>query len=172
MSSAQTIPTNLVYSALLFGLRDCPELTALVGVRSFIRYDGTEDDPELDNATEGDLPEIMVQQTGFVSNARSSSSSFSVTMQYAIQIRTEHLRQAATDGINAVAWWVFVALERMRQKSRPPGMEFVKNVTYGPTRVSAQGPEQDGAPPNWAAVLTVSYECHFPLAAWIDRGTA
>lgn len=172
MSSTTTIPPNLVYSAILHGLMDCPELRVLARVGSVIRWDGLDDNPEHDSVNDGDLPELRLEQVGFTNNPRSTSSSFSMSIQYSLTMRTAHLRQAAADGINAITWYAAIALERMRQRNRPSGLEFVKSLQYGPTRIGKQTNDEDGAPTNWAAVLTVTADCSFSLSEWIDGRTA
>jgi len=169
MSNAnpETTPFAAIYSRLIDGLRDCPELTALVRVGNWVRYDRANGRPDSPSNLSADLPDLAVFPTG-ISGASRTSSSFMPILSYAIRVRTDSLRFNDADaGLAAVLWWTYVAFERSRDRLMP-GLDYVRDLTFSaaPIGIEEQSEEAGSTDAGWRSVLSVEVKCSFVKAQW------
>lgn len=165
-TSDDPTPFALVGTRLVDGLRDCPELTRLVKVRNWVRYDRAEPRPDRPSATNADLPDLEVRCVGIASTGRTSTS-FAPNLAFQIRLRTDSLRFNADDGLGAVLWWTYVAIERVRERNYG-GLEYIRDTIFSDAAIGTSEGEQepDSAPLGWQSLLRLQVRCSFTKAQW------
>jgi hypothetical protein len=156
-------PFALLYTQLVKLLLSNPRLVRAVESENIIRFDRPRvSDPTKGDIEEGDLPEITVIPSGFLSNIHATSNSASVTRQYSILVSTGSKRLNAV--MNDVQWELFVALSNWKEALSPVqwrGASFVKRVGVVSVDEGMSDPELNRGIQGWSAIWAVEVEMRF-----------
>lgn len=164
-----TDPLSRLYTAFVEELRTNPQLTNLVYLANFIRYDKDNEHPELSLRTDSDMPTIAIIPAGMaLGGSGNSSSSFALEVSYNVAAQSGSYLQNTPASINPVMWQLHLSLERIRRRNGVSGMPEIRQITYGPGSIQMGDAEGENRLPAGFYLLTqIRFLLVFSLAEYI-----
>lgn len=160
-------PFSRLEEAIWATLVSFAPLTALVNVGNMVNLTGPDDQPFKPSMVGGDVPELLLLQTGGEIKERTSSGRTWV-QRYALGIVSDQLRTNTPQAINPVKWAVFRALSLAEVAGKLPGLPFVTSIDFANFTDSMADPSPiDRKVRGWKTVIEVSANLRFSHAEMI-----
>lgn len=156
-------PLQLVYSALRTLPEGHPRFRELVRVGNRIGFDDQDDrDPLKSVVADADLPEAVLEVQTAMVKMHSTSSTSSMTQQFAWLISTGD--QRVTDRLLEVEWTIFVGMldwQRVLGALRWHGKSFCKRTDIVSCSAGLSDPARNRGIKGWSAIWRCEVEMHF-----------
>lgn len=136
-------------------------LNVAMNIVAFNKLHGTE---RYDTNTNRDVPEILLEETGGISNLNFASNAVSWDWSYNAVINTGDTR--VTKSLNPVVFALFAALKKAVESSTLTGLKwrgkmFCKNISMSQTQVGQSDPQLNRGIKGWTSIATVTFHLIF-----------
>ncbi len=157
MGVASDNPFGLLYNAIWAALISEHEFARRVTPGNRERFDLSDDpDPRPDVLPDGAAPAVSVLPASSLANLTASSTSAHVTQNFVVSCESNDLRLGVD--VFPLKWAILRAMAIAGATNL--GLDFVKKITILDSVEGIADNERRGRE-GWAAITTISVECHF-----------